>query len=172
MGTVGHMSEQTPAVTISHPPTALLRAVNPVLGFLLRTPLAGGQREQMMVLHVTGRKSGRRYSIPLTAHQLDGTLYALTSAAWKNNFRDGADAEVQHAGKLTTMHGELIRDPAAVADVARRAAASYGVKRAQRMMGLKFRDDRIPTVEEFAEAARRDHIVAIRLRSGSGPSGS
>ena len=31
------------------------------------------------------------------------------------------------------------------------------------MMGLKFRDDRIPTVEEFAEAITREKIVAVKF---------
>jgi hypothetical protein len=150
-------------VTISHPPTAVLRLVNPVLAALLRTPLAGGARQQMMVVSFNGRKTGRRYSIPLSAHQIDNQLYAITSAPWKANFRDGADAEVLHDGKTTAMHGEMIRDRATVADIAHRVAESYGVKRAQRMMGMKFRDPRIPTVEEFAEAVDRERIVAIRL---------
>ncbi len=157
------MTEQSPAVTVSHPPSALLRAVNPVLAALLRTPLAGPARKQMMVVNITGRKTGRRYSIPLSAHRIDNTLYALTSAPWKNNFRDGATAEVLHNGKTTTMRGELITDPAVVADLAQRCAQSYGVRRAQSMMGLKFRDKRIPSVEEFAETVRREHIAVIRL---------
>jgi hypothetical protein len=48
----------------------------------------------MMVVNLTGRKTGRRYSMPLSAHRIDNTLYALTSAPWKNNFRDGATADV------------------------------------------------------------------------------
>jgi hypothetical protein len=157
------MTEQSAAVTISHPPAAILRLVNPVLGYLLRTPVAGSAREQMMVLSFNGRKSGRRYSIPLSAHQIDNALYALTSAPWKQNFRDGLQAEVLHNGKTTSMHGELIRDRAIVADLSHRCAESYGVKRAQRMMGLKFRDQRIPTVEEFADAVDREHIAAVKL---------
>jgi len=157
------MTDQSPAVTIGHPPAGLLRAVNPMVGFLLRTPLAGPLRKQMMVVNVTGRKSGRRYSIPLSAHQIDGTIYALTSAPWKNNFRDGATAEVLHNGKTSTMRGELITDPNVVAELSERCATSYGVKKAQTMMGLKFRDNRIPTVEEFKEAAEREHMVAVRF---------
>lgn len=157
------MTEQSPAVTISHPPAAILRAVNPALGFLLRTPLMGGMREEMMVVNVTGRKSGRRYSIPLSAHRIDNTLYALTSAPWKNNFRDGATAEVLHGGKTTAMRGELITDRAVVADLAHRCAESYGAKKAQRMMGMKFRDQRVPTLEEFTEAAGREHLAAVKL---------
>ena len=157
------MTEQSPAVTISHPPAAILRAVNPILGFLLRTPLMGAMREEMMVVNVTGRKSGRRYSIPLSAHRIDNTFYALTSAPWKNNFRDGATAEVLHGGKTTAMRGELITDRAVVADLAHRCAESYGAKKAQRMMGLKFRDQQVPTLEEFTEAAGREHLAAIKL---------
>jgi hypothetical protein len=157
------MTEQSPAVTVSHPSPAILRAVNPIMRFLLRTPLAGGARKQMMVVSFNGRKSGRRYSIPLSAHQIDNHLYAMTSAPWKHNFREGATAEVLHDGKTTTVRGELIQDRAAVAGLARRCAESYGVKRAQLMMGLKFRDERIPTVEQFAEAVDRDHFAAIRL---------
>ena len=86
------MTEQTPAVTISHQPERLLRAVNPAVRFLLGTPLGGSLRRQMMVLNFTGRKSGRRYSIPVSAHRIDNNLYALASAGWKANFRDGMAA--------------------------------------------------------------------------------
>jgi hypothetical protein len=157
------MTEQSPAVTAAHPPAGLLKAVNPVLGFLLRTPLTGSLRDQMMVVNVTGRKSGRRYSIPVSAHQIDGTLYALTSAPWKNNFRDGAPCQVLHNGKKTAMKGDLITDRATVAGLSERCATAYGAKRAQRMMGLKFRDNRIPSVDEFAEAADREKFAAIKF---------
>jgi hypothetical protein len=157
------MAEQSPAVFVSHPPDALLRVINPVMRFLLGTPLAGSARKQMMVVSFTGRKTGRPYSIPLSAHVIDNQLYALTAAPWKNNFRDGADAEVLNDGKKTPMRGELITDPATVAELSHRCAESYGVKRAQRMMGLGFRDERIPTVEEFTEAAQREKLVAVKL---------
>lgn len=159
------MTDQSPAVALSHPPAALMRVVNPLLAVLLRTPLAGPMRKQMMVVKVTGRKTGRQYTIPLSAHFVDGTLYALTTAKWKYNFRDGAPAEVMYDGGTATMHGELITDPDIVADLSFRCAQSYGVRRAQSMLGLKFRDHRIPSLQEFTEAVGRDHHVAIRLTS-------
>ncbi len=134
-----------------------------MLGFLLRTPLAGPARKQLMILSFTGRKTGRPYSIPLSAHVIDSDLYALTGATWKQNFRDGADAQVVYDGKTTAMHGELIRDRAVVSDLFLRCAESYGVQRAQRMMGLKFRDHRIPTRDEFTEAVERLHLAAVRF---------
>jgi hypothetical protein len=157
------MADQSPAVTLSHPPDAMLRLINPALRFLLGTPLAGPMRKQMMVVSFTGRKSGRPYSVPVSAHLVDNQLFALTSAPWKNNFRDGAAAEVLHDGKKTAMRGELDTDPAVVADLARRCAESYGVKRAQRIMGMAFRDQQIPTLEEFTEAAQRERMAIVKL---------
>jgi hypothetical protein len=157
------MTNQSPAITVSHPPEGLLRAVNPALKFLLRTPLAGPMRKQLMVLSFTGRKSGNPYSVPVSAHLIDNQLYALAGAAWTKNFRGGRSAEVLLNGKSTKMNGELIVDPAVVSDLSHRLADSYGVKQAQRMMGLAFREQRIPTVEEFKEAAEREGIVAVKL---------
>jgi len=61
------------------------------------------------------------------------------------------------------MHGELIQDRSVVAGLYRRCTESYGVKGAQPRMGLKFRDQRIPTLEEFAEAVEQNQLAAIRL---------
>jgi hypothetical protein len=157
------MAEHSYAIDVGHPPSALLRVINPMLRSLLRTPLAGSARKQLMVLSFTGRKTGRPYSIPLSAHVIDNHLYALTGASWKQNFRGGAAAEVVYDGKTTAMRGELIRDRAIVSDLYLRCAQSYGVRRAQRMMGLKFRDERVPTLDEFAEAVARMHLAAVRL---------
>ncbi len=116
-----------------------------------------------MVVDVTGRKTGRRYSIPLSAHQIDGTIYAMTSAPWKLNFRGGAPAQVLHNRESIAMRGELIEDSSTVGDLAHRCAESYGARRAQRMMGLRFRDKTIPAVADFADVAQREHYFAIRF---------
>jgi len=157
------MTEQSSAITESHPPDALLRVVNPMMKLLLRTPLAGPARNQLMVVNFTGRKSGRHYSIPLSAHLIDDILYAMTGATWKNNFRDGTAAQVLHDGKTTTMRGELITDKAQVTDLFSRCAESYGAKRAERAMWLGFRDHQMPTHDQFAEAVDELHLRAIRF---------
>src|ERR1700733_2325777 len=115
------MAEQSYAIDAGHPPSALLRLINPMMGFLLRTPLAGAARKQFMVLSFTGRKTARPYSIPLSAHVIDDQLYALSGSGWKQNFRGGAPAQVVYDGKTTAMRGELIRDRATVSDLLLRA---------------------------------------------------
>jgi hypothetical protein len=157
------MTEQSNPISISHPPAVFLRVVNPIMKLLLHTPFAGAARNQLMVVDFTGRKSGRPYSIVLSAHVIDGILYAMTGASWKANFRDGATAKVLHAGKTTTMRGELITDKAHVADLYARVAESYGVKRAERVMGIGFRDHQMPTRSQFAEAVEELGLRAIRF---------
>lgn len=159
----GRMADQSYAIDAGHPPSALLKLVNPILGFLLRTPLAGPSRKQLMVLSFTGRKTGRQFTIPVSAHVIDNDLYALTGAVWKQNFRGGALANVVYDGKETAMRGELISDRAIVSDLYLRCAQSYGLRRAQVLIGLKFRDQRIPTLDEFAEAVDRMHLGAVRF---------
>lgn len=157
-----------PTITEAHYPAALLRVVNPILRLLLRrSSFKGAAGKQLMVLSFTGRKTGRRYSIPFSGHRVGGDLYALTNAQWKHNFRGGASAEVLHAGKATTMRGELIEDPAIVADLYRRSLAAYGPDFPQRTMGLKFRDRQIPAIEDFTEAVGRLKLAAIRLVPGA-----
>src|ERR1700682_6108660 len=108
------MTEQSPAITVSHPPAAILRVVNPILRFLLRTPVMGGARKELMVVSFNGRKTGRQYTIPLSAHRIDNDLYALTGAPWKQNFRDD-HARRTHPGpfgrrrSLPALHGVLWR---------------------------------------------------------------
>lgn len=155
------MADQ-PAVDAAHPPELLLRIVNPTLKFALRTPL-GRLIGDFMLVSFTGRKTGRRYATPVSAHHLDGALYVLLEAQWKYNFRDGADAQVSYRGRTTTMRGELIDEPAAVAALAERIATSYGPKKAQRQMGLTFGGDRLPTIAQWETAAREMKLAVIKL---------
>ncbi len=157
------MAKQSHAITVSPPPRALVRVGNSLFRVLLRFPPLGSAAKDLMVVSFSGRKTGKQYSIPLSAHHIDGTLYAITGAPWKNNFRGGTTAQVLHSGKTTTMRGELIGEHATVADLAHRASQGYGAKRAQRLLGVKFRDPQVPSLEEFAEAVRREHLVAIRF---------
>jgi hypothetical protein len=129
---------------------------------LLRSP-AGGSMRQFMVLRFYGRKSGRRYDIPVVAHHQGEQLYALTDARWRHNFRGGADVEVTLDGRATEMRGELIEDTAALASVYAHAIDQYGIKGSKRMLGLKILTPSPPSAEALSDAVRRYHLVAIEL---------
>lgn len=149
-------------VHAAHPPGVLLSVVNPALKAALRTPL-GRFLGDFMVVGFTGRKTGKRYATPVSAHVLDGDLYVVLESQWKYNFRDGADAQVSHRGRTSTMRGELITDPVTVAGIADRIARSYSPKKAQRQMGMTFRDGAYPTLADWQESVRRMKIAAIKL---------
>ena len=157
------MTTQNAPVESAHPPKALVRVTNPVLRLLLRSPLGGPMLKQFMVLRFFGRKTGRRYDVPVVAHRLGDELYSLTDARWRNNFRGGADVEVTLDGHVTRMRGQLVEDPESVAPLYARSIDQFGVKRAPRMLGLKIHTPGTPTTEALAEAARRYHLSAIRL---------
>jgi hypothetical protein len=85
-----------------------MRVSNPIMRVLLRSPAGGPIRRQFMMLRFFGRKTGRRYDVPVVAHRLDGGLYALTDAPWRNNFRSGADVEVTVDGHVIRMRGSCL----------------------------------------------------------------
>lgn len=161
------MTSQRTVIEPAQPPEAFLRAANPVIRRLLRVPLAGPLRRQLMVLRFTGRKSGRRFEIPVAAHWFGGELYSLTGAPWRHNFRDGAQAQIMLDGRIMLMRGELLTDPRDVAPVYRQRIEELGVKGAQRMLGIKVNSPGTPTTEAIAEAARRYHLCAIRFTPGT-----
>lgn len=152
-----------PVIDAAHPQQLLLRVVNPVLRTALRIPGLGAALKDFMVVEFAGRKSGRRFSVPVSAHHLDGDLYVILEAGWKHNFADGAPADVWLGGKKTSMQGQVIKDPATVADVAHRVATAYEAKKAQRSMGLTFSTDAVPSLEEFTQAAEWLRLAAVKL---------
>lgn len=152
------------SIEISHPPEALLGVVNPVFKFLTRLPGVGSAMKDFMVLSFTGRKSGTRFDVPVSAHHLDGQLYAIAEANWKYNFTGGRDVDVRYRGTTTPMHGLLIKEPAEVAGIAHGVATAKGPKKAQQTMGIKFDpSDRVPPLEDFVEAATRLGMAAVKL---------
>ena len=76
---------------------------------------------------------------------------------------DDFDALVLPGGVINP--DALRTDRAAVAAICERVATSYGVKKAQRQMGMTFRDGRLPSIAEWEEAADRLKIAAIKLTS-------
>jgi hypothetical protein len=144
------------------PPAPLVKAFNVVLRALLPSPLGRGVRE-FMLLAFTGRRSGRRYRIPVTAHRDAGGRYVLTPAGWRLNFTGGADVAVTFACRTTSMRGVLLDDETAVARIYLARITELGLRGAARQIGLKFPAGRLPTADEVTEFVRREHFGVVRL---------
>ena len=62
------------------------------------------------------------------------------------------------------MRGELIEDPDVIADLFHRAATGIRARKSAAEHGLKFRDPRVPSLEEFREAVVENKLVATVSR--------
>jgi hypothetical protein len=120
---------------------------------LLGSPLHRLLDDFFLVLHLTGRKTGRRYDIPVGYVDMEGKLTVVTVARWRVNLRGGADVEVTLRGRRRPMHALLEEDPASVAVSYQAMIDRIGWQKAQRQLGLSLPGGRAPTVLELKDAA-------------------
>jgi hypothetical protein len=144
----------TSTVKRSAPPPALVKTGNPLVRMLLGSPLHGLLDDSVLVLHLAGRKTGRRYDIPVGYVDTEGKLAVVTVARWRVNLRGGADVLVTLRGRLRPMHALLDEDPASVAVSCQAIIGRIGWKKAQRQLGISLPGGRAPTVLELSDAAR------------------
>jgi deazaflavin-dependent oxidoreductase (nitroreductase family) len=147
------------------PPRALYRIVNRVLRWLLSSTRGSrGVGRHLLLLHVTGRRTGRRFVLPVAYHDAgDGRLLVLTNAGWRANLRDNRAVTVTILGETRPASAELVEDPDRVATIYRSRIDQVGHDRAGRRLGIRINVPRPPTPAELAEAARRDGLAAIYL---------
>ena len=89
----------------------------------------------------------------------------LADSQWRRHRSDRnvATSAIGTSGAFSTVFYWLRNDDNLKKHIGHRVAESYGPKKAQRMMGLKFRDNRVPTLAEFTEAAQREGMRAVKL---------
>jgi len=156
----------TSTVQRSVPPPTLVKMGNPLVRMLLGSPLHRLLDDSFLVLHLTGRKTGRRYNIPVGYLDMEGKLAVVavvTVARWRVNLRGGADVEVTRHGCLRPMHALLDEDPASVAVSYQTMIDRIGPKKAQRQLGITLPGGRAPTALELEDAARKYGWSVITL---------
>jgi deazaflavin-dependent oxidoreductase (nitroreductase family) len=88
---------------------------NRVVRGLLRTPLvsrAVGSR--LVTLYVVGRKSGRRYTLPVAYTEHEGDLLIGTPFGWGKNLRTGEPVEIRLKGRRRLADVRVFTDEAQV----------------------------------------------------------
>lgn len=160
-----------PPVERAVPPALMVRIANPVLAWLLsgrrRSSKVG---QNLLLLHVTGRRTGRVYTTPVSyQRQPDGRLLVLTSSTWRVNLRGGpTPVELTLLGERVPATAELEERPAVVAEVYGGLIEKLGLDDAGRRLGIRINLDRLPTHDELAEAARREHLSVLLLDLATG----
>jgi hypothetical protein len=153
---------EKPAVERRFAPPSMIHVANPILRRLLTSPLHRPMSKGLMVLHVTGRRSGRVYDIVVGRHGIDGQLVAHTGGAWRANLRGGAALTVTLDGRERKAYAVLEEDPDRVAETYLTLLKQIGYERAIRI-GLAVNVDRPPTLAEVREAVVDDGFATIRL---------
>lgn len=77
------------------PAKPLMAAANVVVRLLLRSPLHCWLSDTVLLLTYTGRKSGRRYTNPVSYSRAGDLVTMFTSRSWWRNLRGGAPARVE-----------------------------------------------------------------------------
>jgi deazaflavin-dependent oxidoreductase (nitroreductase family) len=91
---------------------------NPMMIWLLRSPFHGMVSKGIMLVTLTGRKSGKTISTP-TNYLRDGqTLWVISwrDRTWWRNLRDGASIRVLLAGKSVEGRGQVVEEDQAIAE--------------------------------------------------------
>jgi deazaflavin-dependent oxidoreductase (nitroreductase family) len=135
-----------PAVQDAPPPKTVLRFVNPLMRALLRSPLHRMLDKNLMLLTVTGRKTGRSYTLPVGRHELpDGTFVLSAGGNWRHNLRGGADVRVTVDGRERSAHAVLEDDLERAAEAFKTMLDRSG----PRALAVKVNVNRAPTIAEI-----------------------
>lgn len=94
----------------------IIRAQNPFMVWMLRSPLHRFVSSLYLLLIFSGRKSGKRYTVPVQYGQDGQRLYIITSEGytWWKNLRGGAEIQVHLRGRTLHAHAETSSDPQAI----------------------------------------------------------
>ena len=142
------------------PPAAARVLVNPLVRAVLRSPLARVlPTGPLVLLRFTGRRSGRRYEVPVGTHRLDGDELVVSGATWARNFADGRDVELVRGGRTERRRGVLVEDRDEVGRVVV-ALLRHGAD--LRRLGLRADDPDAVTADDVARTRR----VVVRLEEG------
>ena len=140
--------------------------VNPgivrLLGSRLHFVLSGGT----LVLAVTGRKSGKRYDVPVNwVPSGDGSLVCFTGKGWSGWWRN---VGVEETPVSVTLRGDslpatarLVEDPEAIERGLRAFVARFPSN--AKPFGIALRRGKLPDEGDLARAAREDGTVMVRI---------
>lgn len=134
---------------------------NPMMTWVLKSPLHRMISKDVMLISVTGRKSGRTISTP-TNYLRDGNALWVISwrdRKWWRNLRDGAPVRVLLAGKDVEGCGQVIEEEKAVA----RSLFDYyqKVPKIAKYVGIGLDAAGLPVSADCEHAAQK--LVMVRI---------
>ena len=115
-----------------------------------------------MLITVTGRKTGKKYTTPVGFYRDGDSLWVLSSRdrTWWRNVKDGAHVEMRIRGKDTTGLAEAVLDEASVT----KQVMEYvlHIPMTAKSLGVRVENGE-PNPEDAARLAKERLFVKIKL---------
>ena len=137
---------------------------NSITEWLLKSPLQGMFSGNTMIIHYTGRKSGKTYHLPVDYLQIKKTLITISfkRRTWWRNLRGGAKVTLLFQGKRVPAYSQVVEDDQGVVDGLQEFLS--GNPHAGRMIGVTLGVDGQPETNSLEKAAKERVIVRTSLR--------
>jgi deazaflavin-dependent oxidoreductase (nitroreductase family) len=148
----------------------LNKIANPFVRLILRSPLHPLLSSSIILVTYRGRKTGRRYTLPVQYAREDDAIYVVPGnpdkKSWWRNLRGGASVDITLRGELIQANGAVLEP-----DVDRESIIKGLAAYLQRFPSLSDRykvhvesDGRLST-EDIQTASRSVKVVRIGLKA-------
>ena len=133
---------------------------NDFMSWVLRSPLHGLLSHEMMLITVTGRKTGRKYTTPVSYYRRNGYLWVMTSRdrTWWKNLKGGTEVSLLLRRQPVSAFAEPELDLEAVQ--ARMVEYLRHVPQAARPLGIRMENGNVNPAD-IARTSRERLFVRI-----------
>jgi len=135
---------------------------NDFMSWVLRSPFHGMLSNGMMLITITGRKTGKKYTTPVGYYREGNSLWVITSRdrTWWKNLCGGADVGLLLKRKQVSGFAELELDESAVQ--ARLSDYVKHIPQAAKPMGIRVQNGQA-NAEDVARVAQDRLFVKVKL---------
>lgn len=136
--------------------------VNRMMKFILRSPAHGMVSKSVLLITFIGRKSGKRYTTPVSYSLSGDQVYIFTHASWWKNLRNSVPVTLKLQGKEVQGWPETVSEDKAVIATAL-AAHLKKVPSDARYYQVTFDQEGNPNIAQVEKAVRTVVMVRIQL---------
>ena len=137
---------------------------NDFMSWVLRSPFHAMLSNNMMLITVHGRKTGKKYTLPVSYYQQDGCLWVLSnrSRTWWRNVQGGADVSLLLRRQPVSAFAEAELETRAV----ERLLCEYlrYIPQSARSMGIRMENE-APNPQDIERTAKDRMFVRVKLSS-------
>lgn len=134
---------------------------------LLRSPFHRIASRSVMIITLTGRKSGKIYTTPISYIRDDNLVTGFTGAKWSRNLAGGVPVTLHIKNKAYQGVADVVADDKEAVAAGLQTFLSR-VRSDARFYQVKFDADRTPNREDVRRAAQRVVMLQVRLDVSQG----